>query len=241
VTTRRHRRLRPALRSIALALLALFLLGGGASAQVHPQPKTQKSAPRKVAPKKPPQRKISPRKPKTRAAVTPKKRKVRTASPARTLAPAVVDSFRTIILTTCPPEGDEPMWKGSMREEMARWLAVRYKRAGITMSGVDCSGFIKTLFWSALSLDLPHSAATQARMGAPVDTGELTFGDLLFFKAKKRISHVGVYIGNGYFIHSSRTYGVRIDSLFGSPYYTKRYARARRLYADNAEQAVGQE
>jgi lipoprotein Spr len=219
-------------------------VAAGADAQVRPSTKKPKSTHRKIAPKKAPQHKLRALPPKSRASALPKKRKprvVRPVRPAKTLAPAVVDSFRTIILTTCPPAGEEPEWKGSMREEMAQWLSVRYKRAGITMSGVDCSGFIKTLFRSALSLDLPHSAATQAQMGAPVDTDELTFGDLLFFKAKKRISHVGIYIGNGYFIHSSRTYGVRIDSLFGSPYYTKRYARARRLLAENTEPPVGQE
>jgi cell wall-associated NlpC family hydrolase len=160
-----------------------------------------------------------------RHGVKPKRKAVR---PVRLLAPAVADSFRTIILTTCP-ENEEEAWAAAMREEMARWVSVRYRRAGLSMKGVDCSGFIKTIFRSTLSVDLPHSAASQALLGTPVETEELQFGDLLFFRAKKRISHVGIYLGDGYFVHSSRTFGVRVDSLFGSAYYLKRYARARRL------------
>ena len=116
-----------------------------------------------------------------------------------------------------------------MREELASWLNVRYRRAGISMKGVDCSGFIKTIFRSAHSLELPHSAALQSSMGTPVGREELRFGDLLFFRARKRISHVGIYIGGGHFVHSSRTFGVRVDSFGGSSYYGRRFARARRM------------
>jgi cell wall-associated NlpC family hydrolase len=169
-----------------------------------------------------------------RSAKKPKKRAQRVA---RVLPPTVVDSFRTIILTTCPEE--EEGWEAPLREELARWVNVRYRRAGTTMSGADCSGFIKTVFRSTLSLELPRSAAAQALLGTPVEKRELRFGDLLFFRAKKRIDHVGIYIGEGYFIHSSRTHGVRIDSLFGSPYYTKRYARARRILSLASNERAG--
>ena len=152
------------------------------------------------------------------------------------LAPAVVDSFRTIILTSCTDEDPEPL-EVSMREEMTRWLSVRYRRAGISMTGVDCSGFIKTLFRSTLSVDLPRTAAQQSLMGLPVNREELRFGDLIFFRTKKRISHVGIYLGEGYFVHSSRTFGVRVDPLFASKYYRQRFARARRVasFADLGE------
>ena len=154
----------------------------------------------------------------------------------KTLSPALVDSFRTIILTSCTDEAPEPM-EISMREEIVRWLNVRYRKAGISMQGVDCSGFIKTLYGNMLSIDLPHSAAQQSLMGLPIDREELRFGDLLFFRAKKRISHAGIYLGEGYFVHSSRTFGVRVDRLFASRYYRQRFARARRIasFADAGE------
>lgn len=199
----------------------------------------KKSAPKSTVEKKKPAVSKKPaaasRTRSARASKKPAKKSAVQAS--RLLPPAVVDSFRTIILTSCR-EAPEP-WEVTMREEMTRWLSVRYRRAGISMNGVDCSGFISTIFRSTMSMDLPHSAAQQASMGVPVDTGSLRFGDLIFFRAKKRINHVGIYIGDGFFVHSSRTFGVRVDPLFKSRYYARRFASARRMLsvADSGEPA----
>jgi cell wall-associated NlpC family hydrolase len=93
----------------------------------------------------------------------------------------------------------------------------------------DCSGFTKYLF-DHEGTSLPRTAAEQYQRGMVVTKEGLQPGDLVFFKNtyKRGISHVGIYIGDGQFIHASspRT-GVRVDSL-SKAYYVNHYAGARR-------------
>lgn len=84
------------------------------------------------------------------------------------------------------------------------------------MGGIDCSGFVKQLF-GKIGIDLPRTAAQQALVGQPINRLEdLQKGDRLYFWEKKRnkIGHTGIYLGNGYFVHSSSSRkGVATDSL----------------------------
>jgi hypothetical protein len=84
--------------------------------------------------------------------------------------------------------------------------------------------------YKSLGIKLPHSSRGQFRYGAPVSRKDLLPGDLLFFKTGRGgISHVGMYIGDSRMIHAANPRkGVRIDSL-NAPYYSRRYAGARRL------------
>ncbi|CUU37575.1 Cell wall-associated hydrolase, NlpC family [Armatimonadetes bacterium DC] len=109
------------------------------------------------------------------------------------------------------------------------YLGSPYRRGGSSSRGFDCSGFTSYIFRHA-GVHLPHHSAAQARVGKPVPRNQLQPGDLVFFRTRgRRISHVGIYIGNGKFIHASSARGrVRIDSL-NSGYYSKRYAGARRV------------
>lgn len=105
----------------------------------------------------------------------------------------------------------------------------RYRRGGASRGGFDCSGFTRYVF-AKYGITLPHSSAAQAKIGKPVPKSELQPGDLVFFQTYRRgISHVGIYIGNGKFVHAS-TYrrGVTVDSL-NSSYYASRYRGARRV------------
>lgn len=83
-------------------------------------------------------------------------------------------------------------------------------------SGIDCSGFVKKLYGD-IGINLPRTAAEQAKVGAPIRRLEdLKAGDRLYFWEKKRatIGHTGLYLGNGYFVHSSRGHnGVNTDKL----------------------------
>ena len=83
-------------------------------------------------------------------------------------------------------------------------------------SGIDCSGFVKKLYGD-IGIDLPRTAAEQAKVGTPITRLEdLKAGDRLYFWEKKRatIGHTGLYLGNGYFVHSSRGHnGVNTDRL----------------------------
>ncbi len=109
------------------------------------------------------------------------------------------------------------------------YLGAPYRRGGSSARGFDCSGFALHIY-RQFGVNLPHSSAAQSRVGKPVARHELQPGDLVFFRTRgRRISHVGIYIGNGKFIHASSSRGrVRIDSLTEG-YYNKRYAGARRV------------
>ena len=111
------------------------------------------------------------------------------------------------------------------------FLGVPYKRGGQTDQGFDCSGFTRHIFESTVGLVLPHRAEQQARdlNLQSVKRDELHPGDLVFFNTMKRaFSHVGIYMGEGKFIHSPRTGGqVRVENM-QTPYWTKRFNGARR-------------
>lgn len=115
-------------------------------------------------------------------------------------------------------------------------LGVRYRRGGSSAdTGFDCSGFTRHVFQSAIGLVLPRRADLQARdeSGLAIERSELRPGDLVFFNTMRRaFSHVGIYVGEGKFIHAPRTGGrVRIESMH-EPYWTKRFDGARRLGVD---------
>ena len=98
------------------------------------------------------------------------------------------------------------MQRDSIIDHTRNLLGVKYKWAGLNPAkGLDCSGIVKYVF-AKLGVDLPHRAAELAKLGDPVmkDTAEMQPGDLLVFgKTGKRISHVGIYVGEGMMIHAS--------------------------------------
>ncbi len=103
-----------------------------------------------------------------------------------------------------------------------------YRTAGTTPNGFDCSGFTSYVF-DKLNINLPRQSSSQYSAGSKVDKSDLRAGDLVFFNTNGRgISHVGIYVGNGKFAHSSSSNGVRYDSL-GSSYYAERYVGAARV------------
>ncbi|MFN3689384.1 MAG: NlpC/P60 family protein [Fimbriimonadales bacterium] len=109
------------------------------------------------------------------------------------------------------------------------YLGARYRYGGSNARGFDCSGFTSYIYRQH-GIRLPHSASAQYRLGKPVARNELQPGDLVFFRTRgRRVSHVGIYIGNGKFVHASSARGrVRIDTL-DSGYYKQRYVGARRI------------
>ena len=112
---------------------------------------------------------------------------------------------------------------------------VRYVRGGRDPStGFDCSGFVRYVFERALGLELPTNSASQYLIGHIVRRNDMQPGDLVFFRTaggrhgNGRVSHVGIYLSDGRFIHSPRRgESVRVDNLADS-YWAKRFAGARR-------------
>ena len=108
---------------------------------------------------------------------------------------------------------------------------IRYRRGGRNPdSGFDCSGFVSYVFLHSLGLRLPATSAAQFVSGMKVARTEMRSGDLVFFRTsgKKRISHVGIYLDDGRFIHApSSGKVVRIDRL-DEKYWAKRFAGAKR-------------
>ena len=110
-------------------------------------------------------------------------------------------------------------------------LGVPYKRGGTSeAAGFDCSGFVRHLYEKSVGRLLPHRAEEQARSTEVIDRAELQPGDLVFFNTMKRtFSHVGIYLGDGKFIHSPRTgKSVKVDDM-RSAYWQKRFNGARRV------------
>ena len=102
-------------------------------------------------------------------------------------------------------------------------LGVRYHRGGTDeASGFDCSGFVRAMYEKTVGLVLPHNAREQAAVTEKVDPNELRPGDLVFFNTMKHtFSHVGIYLGDGKFIHSPRT--------MREAYWVRRFNGARRV------------
>ena len=110
------------------------------------------------------------------------------------------------------------------------WYGVKYKWGGTDNSGIDCSAFSQKLYGNIYGTNIRRTARQQHRASEKIkDYGEANEGDLVFFRIHHiRISHVGVYLANGYFVHASRSRGVMISSL-NDHYWSSRYAGCGRI------------
>lgn len=141
--------------------------------------------------------------------------------PRAVLKPTPYDVVYTL------PRGADP---AHVTRLAMRYLGVRYRWGGNDpRSGLDCSGFVQ-LIYAQMGIRLPRRARDQAKVGIPITRIEdLRPGDRLYFAIKgKEIDHTGLYIGDGYFIHSVRSRGgVYIDHL-SHPTYRRSLVAARR-------------
>lgn len=136
--------------------------------------------------------------------------------------------------------GEKPIRSNELGNQIIEYgkqfLGTPYVWAGNSLtSGVDCSGFVYNVF-KHFNISLNRSSKDMVRNGYKINKEELTAGDLVFFDTNGgantgAISHVGIYMGNGNFIHSSsskRTWGVVISSL-NEDYYIRTYVSASRV------------
>jgi cell wall-associated NlpC family hydrolase len=110
-------------------------------------------------------------------------------------------------------------------------LGLDYRYGGSSpATGFDCSGLVAHVFREAYGIRLPHSARAQSKYGTRVGLSELRAGDLVFYNTlNEPFSHVGIYLGDGRFVHAPRTGAqVRVEPVSGS-YWMKRFDGARRI------------
>ncbi|GAB3805134.1 C40 family peptidase [Virgibacillus kimchii] len=111
-------------------------------------------------------------------------------------------------------------------EEARSMIGSPYSWGGTSPSGFDCSGFIQYIFQSQ-DITIPRTVSEVWNFAQPVDSPSI--GDLVFFETyKPGPSHMGIYIGNGEFIHAGETNGVEISNL-SNPYWEPRYLGAKRV------------
>ncbi|MDY3199474.1 MAG: NlpC/P60 family protein [Arcobacter sp.] len=120
-----------------------------------------------------------------------------------------------------------PKRKQAFNDFYNEWKNVRYKLGGESKKGIDCSAFTQRIYKDKFGIKLPRTTLTQVNMGVEVKKAELIPGDLVFFKTSKTDKHVGVYVGNGNFMHASIK-GIQFTSL-DKPFYKKNYWTSRRI------------
>ena len=120
---------------------------------------------------------------------------------------------------------------GSVVQAASAFRGTRYVMGGTSRSGFDCSGFVRYILSATDGISLLRTAVEQFYHGTPISIAQAQPGDLVFFQNtyKHGISHVGIYIGGGQFIHAANAHkGVRTDSLSTS-YYQSHFAGIRRV------------
>ncbi|WP_144509540.1 C40 family peptidase [Bacillus sp. FJAT-22090] len=139
----------------------------------------------------------------------------------------------SILLVTAPFAGNTEAASSVDSKELVatakNLIGIKYRGGGTTTAGFDCSGFVGYVY-NDLGVSLPRTASGMHASGSKVEKSDLISGDLVFFNTSgKSVSHVGIYIGDGKFIHSSTSKGVKIDKLSDPYYWGKRYVGAKRV------------
>ncbi|MBD5182473.1 MAG: C40 family peptidase [Bacteroidales bacterium] len=150
------------------------------------------------------------------------------------------DTYPLPVMTERPTRPGKNNNKGTMVspevadaivKEARRWIGTPYRYGGTTRKGTDCSGLVWTIYQDVAGIKLPRNSVKQFEYCIPLTREQLSPGDLVFFNTAgngTRVGHVGIYIGNNSFIHSSSSKGVRV-STFDEPYYAKTYNRGGRI------------
>ncbi len=116
------------------------------------------------------------------------------------------------------------------RAGAARWLGAPYRTGGSSRDGMDCSGLAQVMYRDLVGISIPRTTVALWSGGQVVSAGELRPGDLVFFSRSATgdgVSHVGVAVGDGEFVHASTLRGVRYDML-ASRHWQERWMGARR-------------
>ena len=126
-------------------------------------------------------------------------------------------------LTT--PQQQKQSFENALLQAVTPWLGTPYKWGGTTKDGVDCSGFVQNIY-AEFGVKLPRCSRQQRKIGKEVR--QLQWGDLVFFMLPGKSSHVGIFLGKGNFVHSSKSKGVTVSSL-DSEFWKQHFIAARRV------------
>lgn len=116
----------------------------------------------------------------------------------------------------------------TLQDQFAEWRGTPHRMGGTDRSGIDCSALVRHIFSTYFGVDLPRASRDQSKEGVSVSRNELKPGDLVFFKSGPTGRHVGIYVADGKFLHTSSMIGVTISSL-DEKYWNKRFVAARRM------------
>jgi len=149
--------------------------------------------------------------------------------PATTSSSSKLEQTSILQSATVTPRQTSLTHMRDFFSNVSQYFGTRYRFGGQTPAGFDCSGFVRFMFDKVFNMSLPRSSKEMSAMGNKVSKDDLQPGDLVFFHSKsQRINHVGIFIGNDTFVHSSLTKGITEDQL-KHEYYEKRFAGAVRL------------
>ena len=109
-----------------------------------------------------------------------------------------------------------------------QWQGTPYLFGGNSKKGIDCSAFVQQVYQAGFGTALPRTTTELARTGQAIKQQQLNIGDLVLFKTKPRVRHVGIYIGNKEFLHASSSQGVTLSKL-DNVYWSQRYWQSRRI------------
>jgi len=109
-----------------------------------------------------------------------------------------------------------------------KYKGIKYRYGGTDKRGFDCSGFVQRIYSEAFNIQLPRTTKVMMKTGKKINKNELKPGDLVFFHPTRKYYHVGIYMGNGIFMHASSARGIS-KSKMDMKYWKKSYITARRI------------
>ena len=155
----------------------------------------------------------------------------------KSFMPKIISIFLILLLSACSnnrhipaqatiSENDSPTVQ-KLYTHYNEWRGVKYREGGMNKQGIDCSGFVHLAFKNKLHKNIPRTTELMSKNGKIVKLKNIRPGDIVFFKTGWKVRHVGIYVGNGKFIHASSSRGVT-ESKLNNPYWTDAYWMIRR-------------
>ena len=159
---------------------------------------------------------------------------VSTVSTGNNIEKASALQFKYAQLLNCNVEFIQ---NNSLYNFIDEWWGIRYRYGGTTKKGIDCSALTGLLMGTVFDVKLPRTARDQYNESEKISKTEMQEGDLVFFNTRGGVSHVGVYLGEGYFVHASTNKGVMISNL-GEHYYSNRFISGGRVLNNESTVAI---